>query len=143
MSVKNNQTDQSSAQDEHSKRSSQSSSNNKRGNKPFHHRGSERTKKDPTEIPILRYGPNNNFHLFRDALSKRALKDFGDLGKLIKEGQYYELEEPNKDDYGPFDSSQNDPDGIKKLLYLEDMKEWMKEKNRMRRDRTKLYALIL
>jgi len=47
----------------------------------------------------------NNFYLFRDALSNRALKHLCDHGKLIKEaGQYYyELEKPNKDDYGLFD----------------------------------------
>jgi len=117
MSGKNNQLNQSTAQDEQSNKSNQSNSK-KTGSKPLHHRGYDRAKKDPTEIPTLRYGPNNNFHLFRDALSKKALKDFGDLGKLIKEGKYYELQEPNKADYGPFNDKE-DPDGVKKLLYLE------------------------
>lgn len=49
---------------------------------------------------------------------------------------------PSGETYGPF-TPDKDPDGIKKLLYLEDMKEWTKETNRMKRDRTKLYALIL
>ena len=59
-----------------------------------HHR-SEYKKKDPEEIPILKYGPANNFTKFKEALYKTALKDYGNLGKLIKLGKYYEPEEPD------------------------------------------------
>ncbi len=43
----------------------------------------EPEKKDPEEIPILFYEPNNNFNKFKEALSKAALKNEGDSGKLI------------------------------------------------------------
>ncbi len=43
-------------------------------------------KKDPTEIPILWYGPNNNFSKFKEALFYQALKQFGDLSRLIELG---------------------------------------------------------
>ncbi len=59
----------------------------------------QQKKKDPTEIPILRYGPNNNFSKFKEALSYQALKQFGDLGRLIELGEYYEPDPPDLDDY--------------------------------------------
>jgi hypothetical protein len=60
--------------------------------KPWLKRGEQRQapkKKDPTEIPILRYGPSNNFLKFKESISFAALKEFGDLGHLIEQGNYY------------------------------------------------------
>ena len=39
--------------------------------------GQDSKKKDPEEIPVLKYGPANNFTKFKEALSKKALKDTG------------------------------------------------------------------
>jgi hypothetical protein len=50
--------------------------------------------------------------------SKAALKKYGNLGKLTKQGSYYTLEMPGRKDY----DLQNDPDGLNKLTYLEDVK---------------------
>ena len=61
------------------------------------------------------------------------------LGKLIKLGKYFEPEEPNNLDYDLV----NDPYGVNKTTYLEDMKEYRKEMIKMRNERPKLYALIL
>ncbi len=58
----------------------------------------EQKKKDPTEIPILCYGPNNNFSKFKEALSYEALRQFGDLGRLIELGEYYDPEPPDPDE---------------------------------------------
>ncbi len=99
----------------------------------------EAKKKDLEEIPILKYGPNNNFPKFKEALSKAALKNYGNLGKLIKQGSYYTPKIPDRADY----DMQNDPDGLNKMAYLEDMKEYRKEIKAMEKDRPKLYALIL
>ena len=60
------------------------------------------------------------------------------MGKLINLGKYYEPKEPNSVDY----DFVNDPMGVNKSNYLEDMKEYCKELMRMRNDRPKLYALI-
>ncbi len=79
-------------------------------------------KEGSRKIPILKYGPNNNFPKFKEALSKAALKNYGNLGKLIKQGSYYTLEMPERKDY----DLQNDPDGLNKMAYLEDMKEYRK-----------------
>jgi hypothetical protein len=46
----------------------------------------EEKKKDPDAIQILKYGPSNNFMRFKEALSKKALLEFGNLGKLINQG---------------------------------------------------------
>jgi hypothetical protein len=46
---------------------------------------------------------------------------------------------PERRDY----DLQNDPNGLNKLAYLEDMKEYRKEIKAMEKDRPKLYALIL
>jgi hypothetical protein len=35
---------------------------------------SHQYKKNPEEIPVLRFGPGNNFHKFKEALSKAALR---------------------------------------------------------------------
>jgi len=40
-------------------------------------------KKDPEEIPVLKYGPANNFSKFKEAMSNAALTEYGLLGKLI------------------------------------------------------------
>jgi hypothetical protein len=63
---------------------------NGQGKKQSHRlygRKPEEIKKDG--VPILRYGKGNNFHKFKQALSEVALKEYGNLGKLINLGMYY------------------------------------------------------
>ena len=98
----------------------------------------EPKKKDPEEIPVLKYGPANNFSKFKEAVSKTALKNYGQLGKLIKLGKYYVPEEPLSTDY----DFVNDPLGVNKAAYLEDMKEYRKELMKMRNERPKLYTSL-
>jgi len=103
------------------------------------YKGEGEKKKDPDAIPILKYGPSNNFMVFKEALSKRALVDFGKLGKLIKLGYIPLPDQPDRDSYALDD----DPDGINKLDYLKDMKRYRKEVAELKRDGPKLYGLIL
>jgi len=105
------------------------------------HRNDHKPKKDkdPEEIPVLKYGPSTNFTRFKEAISKAALRDYGHLGKLIKTGQYFKPTEPNIADYDLV----NDPYGIQKATFLEDVKEHRKELLKMHTDRPKLYALML
>jgi hypothetical protein len=102
----------------------------------------EPKKKDAEAIPILKYGPSNNFAKFKEAMSKAALKQYGDLGRLIRQGTYYIPPEPNRATYGPFDAT-NDPDGLKKATYLEAMKHHQKKLANMEDDRAKLFAMIM
>ncbi len=59
----------------------------------FRRQGPEQKKKDPDAVPILRYGPGNNFMRFKEALSKKVLEEYGALGKLIQQGS---IEEPDR-----------------------------------------------
>jgi hypothetical protein len=56
-------------------------------------------KKDPEQLPILSFGPNNNFAKFKEALASKALREYGDLGRLIESGHYYVPDLPDPDDY--------------------------------------------
>ena len=100
---------------------------------------SEGKKKDPEAIPILKYGPSNNYTLFKEALANTALKEYGALGKLIKErDEYKEPEEPKVENYNLDD----DEYGINKAKFIEDLKDYRKEINELKRDHPKLYGLI-
>jgi len=100
----------------------------------------ENKKKDPEEIPILKYGPQNNYSKFKEALSNVALKEYGTLGKLIKQEKYENFEpvEPDADDY----ELDNDPYGVNRAKYLDDCKDYRKEINKMKENQPKLYGLI-
>ncbi len=94
---------------------------------------------DPDTITILKYGPSNNFMRFKEALSKKALLEFGHLGKLINQGFIVMPDLPDRGTYGLDD----DADGLNKLDYLEDMKQYRREIADYKRDKPKLYALIM
>jgi hypothetical protein len=55
-----------------------------------------------------------------------ALKEYGDLGKLIWQGAYYIPPTPDKAKYGSLDPA-IDVDGMNKATYLEDMKSHWKK----------------
>jgi hypothetical protein len=134
MSEKNNQP-KTAPQAEKEKRQQQ---------KPWHQKGQhgETKKKDPEAVPVLKYGPGNNFAKFKEAISKVALKEYGDLGKLIRQGTCYIPPAPDKTKYGLFDPNVN-IDGRNKAMYLEDMKAYRKKIREMEDDRSKLFALIV
>jgi hypothetical protein len=77
--------------------------------------------------------------LFKEAMSKKALVEYGNLGKLIKQGSIILPDQPNRASY----DLEDDDDGLNKIEYLEDMKAYRKELADFRRDKPKLYALIL
>jgi hypothetical protein len=77
--------------------------------------------------------------LFKEALSKKALVEFGNLGKLIRLGYIPLPEQPDRDAY----ALDNDEDGLNKLDYMEDMKQYRKEVVKFREDGPKLYGVIL
>jgi hypothetical protein len=95
-------------------------------------------RKDPEEVPILTFGPNNNFAKFKEALASKALRTYGDLGRLIDAGQYYSAEPPGPSDYDLV----NDPYGLNRATFLEQQKLYMRHWEDMINDRPKLYAMI-
>jgi hypothetical protein len=53
----------------------------KRGrDRKIHCQGAEN--KDPDDVPILQYGPSNNFMKFKEALSKKLYKNVESWGSL-------------------------------------------------------------
>lgn len=79
--------------------------------------------KNPKVIPILKYVPPNNFKRFKEAVSKKALLEFGNLGKLINHGTIVLPDLPDRETY----LLDKDPDGLNRLEYLEDMKQYRRE----------------
>ena len=67
------------------------------------------------------------------------MKLYGNLGKLIKLGKYYELVEPDAKVY----KLENDLTGSKKLAYHENLKEYYRELNTIKHNQPKLYTLLL
>ena len=49
-----------------------------------------RPKNEGTQVPVLHYGPENNFQRFKEKMAAEALKKYGDLGLLIETERYYE-----------------------------------------------------
>ncbi len=64
---------------------------------------------------------------------------FGNLGTLIRLGYIPLPEQPDRDAYALDD----DEDGLNKLDYMEDMKQYRKEVAKFREDGPKLYGVIL
>jgi hypothetical protein len=76
---------------------------------------------NPDAILILKFRPSNNFMKFKEALSKKALEEYGALGKLIKKGN---IEEPIELDRTACDIE----DEFDRVAYLEDMKQYCQDK---------------
>ncbi len=69
------------------------------------------------------------------------MKQFGDLGRRIELGEYYDPEPPDPDDYDF--TPQGDPMGMNRFVFSELFKSHLKQREDMKKDRTKLYALIM
>ena len=102
-------------------------------------RGSQhRTRDDPTHVPILRFGVDNNFHKFRERLATAAIDRFGYLGELIETGRYYVPP--------PVDESLYDLDNDPHQLHLGALRREHDKRLQaiidMRNERPKLYSMI-
>ena len=87
-------------------------------------------------VPVLTYGPNNNYIEFRKRMAIAASKMYGDLGRIIEDEKYYSPD--------PLDNTQyNMQDEIEKAICLELNKERERHINKMTRERPQLYAFIL
>jgi spore coat polysaccharide biosynthesis protein SpsF (cytidylyltransferase family) len=76
---------------------------------------------------------------FKEALLRKALLEFGNLGKSINQGFIIMPDLPDRVTYG----LDVDPDGLNKLDYLEDMKQYRREVADYKRNKPKLYPLIM
>jgi hypothetical protein len=98
-------------------------------------------KKDPDAIPMLKYGPGNNFMKFKEALSKKALQEYGEVGRLILKERLVRPPEPDPSNYNT--AATNPNARLEELKYIEDIKVHRKKVTGMERDMPKLYAFIL
>jgi hypothetical protein len=87
---------------------------------------------------VLKYGPLNNFTKFRDALSEAVLKEFGPIGKLIKQEKLEMPEEPDRAEYKFLDSN-----GLDRAIYLEELKMYNHRLEEYEKNAPKLFGLIL
>ena len=78
----------------------------------------------------------------QEVISKAALKQYGNLEKIIHQETYFIPSEPSRATCGPFDAT-NDPDGLKKDNYLEAMKHHQKKLVTMVDNHAKLFVMIL
>ena len=96
------------------------------------------------ELPVLRFKNNlndNNFVEFKEALSAYALREYGDLGRMIEDLEYFEIPEvevPNDDSLSP----DNDPHGFRALQIRNLMTDRTKRMSRMEAQKTPLYSVI-
>lgn len=109
------------------------SSNRQQGSKNY----SPHYKRNPEEIPVLRYGAANNFHKFKEALSKAALREYGLVGKLIDLEKRYEPDVPTRATYQlTADAADNE------TLFHEAVKGYTKINLEMSMKEPMLYAMI-
>ena len=103
--------------------------NDQSGDRKKQYRPFKKTEEKPGGLPMLKYGKGNNYYKFKQALAEMAIKDYGNLGKLIELEKYYvpKLELP---DYAPMgiDSSQV------KVMQTEAIKGLAKKIENMRAD---------
>ena len=88
-------------------------------------------------VPKLNYG-HGDFHVFKQALSTECLTKYGNVGKLIELGKYYEKKRPNKLDV-EFNTGDADDD---KLMYVEALKAWARTTADMELKRPMMYGTI-
>jgi hypothetical protein len=56
---------------------------------PFWHYNKKAEDEKAGGLPILKYGKGNNLHKFKLALAELAIREYGNLGKLIELEKYY------------------------------------------------------
>jgi hypothetical protein len=89
-------------------------------------------------VPILLYGPDNNFARFKEALSLAAIEKYGVLRRLIDAGRDWENKPPDPANY----DFENDPYGMNLYCYKVDLKLHRKALLQHKEDSPKLYATI-
>lgn len=108
-----------------------------------------RTLNSDEDVPMLRYGPNNNFVVFKERMSTACMEKYGQLGRLIKLEEYWEPEELNEDDYLVEEEGREGqpPRMILTEFGRENMRQDIKKRSeivsKMMEDRPKLYAYII
>ena len=94
-------------------------------------------RKQPGEVPILRFGQANSFYAFKETISKAAVEQFGHDRNLFKSGVLYVPPMPDPKDF----SSITDPK-ISDLMYTEAVKAYTRKVNHGKMAAPKIYGYI-
>jgi hypothetical protein len=94
-------------------------------------------KKQPGEVPILHLHKGSQFHVFMDAISKAAMREYGHSAKMFETGIKYKPTLPNKVDFAFL----TDPDD-QKAAWTETIKSYTKEMLNVDAQAPKLYSFI-
>jgi len=94
-------------------------------------------KKQPGEVPILHLHKGSQFHVFMDAISKAAMREYGHSAKMFETGIKYKPTLPNKVDFAFL----TDPDD-QKAAWTEAIKSYTKEMLNVDTQAPKLYSFI-
>ena len=78
----------------------------------------QKPKTSEEAVPVLRYGPNNNYVDFKKRLSFACLEKYQGLGRLIEDEAYWAPEEVIWTTY----DAKKDPEGIVRTTLLEMVK---------------------
>jgi len=95
------------------------------------------------DFPILRYGANNNYAKFMDDCAAYCGRQFGNLARIFDDlsKDYWEppvIKPPAADAF----STENDPTGVTKLLFLESNKSRLREISDMANKRPLLFEVV-
>ena len=124
------------------------------GSSNHHFRGYQRFRGAIPTLPVLRYGPDNNFTEFAREIETYALREFGYLGRLFRDNQYYEppaINEPgqaldtNNSSRGTRLRQTQDVDNVSDaamMQYRESCKQRAKDISDMRNKRPALFATV-
>jgi len=86
---------------------------------------------------MLKFGTGNNFHVFKEAISKGGVKDFGHLGTLFETGKLYEPKMPTEAEFASLPTAK-----VQNLMYTEAVKGYMKQVNEITMNSPKMYGYI-
>jgi hypothetical protein len=90
-------------------------------------------------VPMLKYGPYNNFIVFKERLKTACMEKYGDLARLIELEMYWEPDPIDKDQDYPTASS----DEFVKAALIHAIKERATTIAKMRVNRASMYAYIM
>jgi hypothetical protein len=76
---------------------------------------------------------SNNFAVFKKQLAAWAESKYGDLGSIVATGEHRNIEEPDSPDDSELTKTE-DPHGFRKSIYLEEYKEYMREKREYKKN---------
>jgi hypothetical protein len=89
-------------------------------------------------VPMLRYGPNNNYVTFKDRIKTACMEKYGDLGRLIELDKYWE---PPAVDRAAFPKAKEDL--VERQALIEAVKERASAIAKMKGNKSSMYAYIM